>query len=185
MNDANKAFIKYFKTLIEEYNALFLFALKNKDEDEKYVNKLKIMISKNRNSLENKLKYYCINTEEKTIKDIFDSTKGNKSMIDFIGYNKLKDTQFDNNQNQIGIFSLISMDDKELNKNQLILIYKVIYHILSNIYKESNNQIFLKKDLDIKLFEDNYEKENNEKEKSEKENDKNDGNDEDNSGMIA
>ena len=54
MNDANKAFIKYFKTLIEEYNALFLFALKNKDEDEKYVNKLKIMISKNRNSLENK-----------------------------------------------------------------------------------------------------------------------------------
>ena len=180
MNDANKAFIKYFKTLIEEYNALFLFALKNKDEDEKYVNKLKIMISKNRNSLENKLKYYCINTEEKTIKDIFDSTKGNKSMIDFIGYNKLKDTQFDNNQNQIGIFSLISMDDKELNKNQLILIYEVIYHILTNTYKESNNQIFLEKDLDIKLFEDNYEKENNEKEKSEKENDKKDGNDEDN-----
>ena len=174
MNDANKAFVKYFKTLIEEYNALFLFTLKNKEEDDKYANKFKIMISKNRKSLENKLKYYCINTEEKTIKDVFDSTKGNKSMIDFIGYNKLKDNQFDNNQNQIGIFSLLSMNDKELNKNQLILIYNVIYHILSNMYKESNNQIFLEKDVDIKLFESNYKEESNEKE-----NDKNDGDEDD------
>jgi hypothetical protein len=68
------------------------------------------------------------------------------------------------------------MDDKELNKNQLILIYEIIYHISSNIYKESNNQIFLKKDLDIKLFEDNYEKESNEK--------KNDKNEENNVNVI-
>jgi len=158
MNDANKAFIKYFKTLIEEYNALFLFALKNKDEDEKYVNKFKVMVSKNKASLENKLKYYCINTEEKTIKDIFDSMKANKNMIDFVGYNKLKDTQFDTKKNQIGILSLISMNDKELNKNQLILIYNVIYHILSNISKESNNQLFLEKDVDIKLFDEENDK---------------------------
>jgi len=133
-----------------------------------------IQISKNRSSLENKLKYYCINTEEKAIKNIFDSTKANKSMIDFIGYNKLNDTQFDNNHNQIGIFSLISMNDKELNKNQLILIYNIIYHFLLNIYKESNNQIFLEKNIDIKLFEDNSEKGINEIE-----NDKNEGNNED------
>ena len=167
MNEANKAFIKYFKSLIEEYNVLFLFTLKNKNEDDKYINKFKTMLSKNKKSLENKLKYYCINTEEKTIKNIFESSKAEKSMIEYIGFNILRDTQFDANKNQIGIFSLLSMNDKELNKNQLILIYDIIYHMLLYLNKENNNSIFLDKNINLNFIdeEENNDKENNPNEK--------------------
>ena len=53
-NKANKAFIKYFKTLIDEYNILFFFSLQK--DNGKYIDKFKNMLIKNQNSLEDKWK---------------------------------------------------------------------------------------------------------------------------------
>ena len=165
MTDANRALIKYFQNLIEEYNALFLFILKSKDEEEKYINKFTNMLLKNLKSMPNKWKYYYINDKNNTIKRKLDSVNGKRNKIDFIGFNIIKDnTQFDNNKNQIGIFSLLSMDDKILHQNQINLVYEIICHIL--IYMNKNNKInlFLNKDININL----YEEENIENKKKEK-----------------
>ena len=154
INDANKAFIKYFKTLIDEYNVLFLFALKKENED-KYINKFKNMLTKNKNSLEDKWKYYYINTKEKTIKDVLNHMKSKKDLIEFVGFNILKSIKFDKDITQIGIFSLLSTDDKILNQNQFLLIYDIIYHILTRLNKTKNIPIFIDENININLFEDN------------------------------
>ena len=86
MNVANKAFIKYFKTLTDEYNFLFLFAIKNDDKDDKYISKFKTMLGQNMKSIGNRWKYYYINSkEEKTIKNTIE--KYPKNIVEYIGYN--------------------------------------------------------------------------------------------------
>ena len=165
INDANKAFIKYFKTLIDEYNVLFLFALK-KDEQEKYVNKFRNMLTKNKNSLDDRWKYFCINTKEKSFKDFLNEMKKKKDLVEFIGFNHLKNILFDKDMAQIGIFSLLSIDDKLLNQNQFYLVYEAIYHILSHLNKTNKIPLFLEENIGINdnLFEEN----NEEKEKENK-----------------
>ena len=154
ITEANKAFIKYFKNLIDEYNVLFLFVLRNRDEEDKYINKFKNMLLKNIKSMSNQWKYYYINTQNKSIKDKFESQE-KKNMIDYIGFNVLRDNiHFDNNKNQIGIFSILSMEDKSLNKNQFILIYETIYHILQYMNKHNQTPVFLNKDINFNLFEE-------------------------------
>ena len=162
INDANKAFIKYFKTLIDEYNVLFLFALK-KNNEEKYINKFKNMLTKNKNSLDDKWKYYCIDTSEKTIKDILNKMKQKKDIIDFVGFNILKNIIFDKDIAQIGIFSILSTDDKLLNKNQFYLVYDVIYHMLLKLNKRNKVPIFLNENINNDnndIFDDSYEEDN-------------------------
>ena len=154
INDANKAFIKYFKTLIDEYNVLFLFALK-KDEEEKYINKFKNMLTKNKNSLDDKWKFFAVNTIEKSIKNILDDMKKKKNLIEFVGFNYLKNIKFDKDIRQIGIFSLLSMDDKVLNQNQFFLVYDIIYHILLYLNKTRNIPLFLDENINTNLFEEN------------------------------
>ena len=154
INDANKAFIKYFKTLIDEYNVLFLFALK-KDEEEKYINKFKNMLTKNKNSLDDKWKFFAVNTKEKSIKNILDDMKKKKNLIEFVGFNYLKNIKFDKDIRQIGIFSLLSMDDKVLNQNQFFLVYDIIYHILLYLNKTRNIPLFLDENINNNLFEEN------------------------------
>jgi hypothetical protein len=162
INEANKAFIKYIKTLIDEYNVLFLFALK-KDEQEKYINKFKNMLTKNKNSLDDRWKYFCINTKEKTFKMFLSEMKKKKDLVEFIGFNHLKNILFDKDMTQIGIFSLLSIDDKLLNQNQFYLVYDTIYHILSHLNNTNKIPLFLEEDIDINadLFvENNDENEN-------------------------
>ena len=162
INDANKAFIKYFKTLIDEYNVLFLFALK-KDEQEKYVNKFRNMLTKNKNSLDDRWKYFCINTKEKSFKDFLNEMKKKKDLVEFIGFNHLKNILFDKDMAQIGIFSLLSIDDKLLNQNQFYLVYETIYHILSHLNKTNKIPLFLEENIGINdnLFEENNEEKEN------------------------
>ena len=177
MTDANRALIKYFQNLIDEYNALFLFLLKSNDEEEKYINKFKNMLLKNLKAMPNKWKYYFINNKNITLRNKLYSLKGKKNIIDFIGFNILKDySQYDHSKNQIGIISLLSMDDKILYQNQLNLVYETICHFL--IYMNKNNKInlFLNKDININLYEEeNIENNKNEKkeiiEKNENNND--------------
>ena len=170
MNVANKAFIKYFKTLTDEYNFLFLFALKNDDKDDKYISKFKTMLGQNMKSIGNRWKYYYINSkEEKTIKNTIE--KYPKNIIEYIGYNLLKDNILvDSNKGQSGIISFLSMDNKSLNQNQLILIYSVLYNMLSDLSSQGKISQFFEKDVNLDLYKDeiklvqNDSKEGNEKE---------------------
>ena len=170
MNVANKAFIKYFKTLTDEYNFLFLFALKNDDKDDKYISKFKTMLGQNMKSIGNRWKYYYINSkEEKTIKNTIE--KYPKNIIEYIGYNLLKDNILvDTNKGQSGIISFLSMDNKSLNQNQLILIYSVLYNMLSDLSSQGKISQFFEKDVNLDLYKDeiklvqNDSKEGNEKE---------------------
>ena len=157
MTDANKAFVKYFKSLIDEYNILFLFLIKTKDEEDKYKTKLKNMLIQNAKILSNKWKFYNINKNEETIKTIFDKMK--KSIIEYLGFTVLnKHIQFDNNVKQLGIISLLGIDDKIVNKNQLILIYETIYHILSYMNKGSKIDLFL--DNNNKIYDEEIKDDN-------------------------
>ena len=170
MNVANKAFIKYFKTLTDEYNFLFLFAIKNDDKDDKYISKFKTMLGQNMKSIGNRWKYYYINSkEEKTIKNTIE--KYPKNIIEYIGYNLLKDNILvDPNKCQSGIISFLSMDNKSLNQNQLILIYSVLYNMLSDLSSQGKISQFFEKDVNLDLYKDeiklaqNEPKEGNEKE---------------------
>ena len=153
INEANKAFIKYFNTLTDEYNVLFLFNLK-KSNEEKYVSKFKNMLTKNKNSLEDKWKYYCIDTETKTIKDILNKMKEKKDLIEFVGFNILKNIIFDKDITQIGIFSLLSTDDKVLNKNQFFLVYDIIYHMLVKLNQSNKVPIFLDENINKDIYDD-------------------------------
>ena len=170
MNVANKAFIKYFKTLSDEYNFLFLFAIKNDDKDDKYISKFKTMLGQNMKSIGNRWKYYYINSkEEKTIKNTIE--KYPKNIIEYIGYNLLKDNILvDSNKGQSGIISFLSMDNKSLNQNQLILIYSVLYNMLSDLSSQGKISQFFEKDVNLDLYKDeiklvqNDSKEGNEKE---------------------
>ena len=149
MNAVNKAFIKYFKTLSDEYNFLFLFAIKNEDKDDKYINKFKALLRQNMKSIGNRWKYYFINSrEEKTIKDIV--AKYPKNIIESIGFNLLKDIiVFDENKIQSGIISFLSMDDNSLNKNQLNLIYIVLYNMIADLTSQGKMKNFLEKDINL------------------------------------
>ena len=154
MNNSNKGFIKYFKTLIEEYNFLFLFAIKSEDKDDKYISKFKTMLNQNIKTIENKWKYYFINSkEEKTIKNIIE--KYPKNILDFIGFNLFKDNILVNpKKTQNGIISFLSMDNKSLNQNQLNLIYLVLYNMLSELSTEKGIPNFLEKGNNLDLYKD-------------------------------
>ena len=78
MNVANKAFIKYFKTLNDEYNFLFLFVIKKDDKDDKYITKFKNMLRQNMKSIGSRWKYYHINANNnETIKTSFEKSNKN------------------------------------------------------------------------------------------------------------
>ena len=64
---------------MEEYNLLFLFVVKNIDED-KYIKRFRSMLDNNKNALFNKWKYYFIDTEKKTIKDILTERKKKRDL---------------------------------------------------------------------------------------------------------
>ena len=167
MNVANKAFIKYFKTLTDEYNFLFLFAIKSDDQDDKYIAKFKTMLRQNMKSIENRWKYYFINSkEEKTIKNTIE--KMPKSILEYIGYISLKDNILgDPNKTQSGIISLLGIDNKALNQNQLNLIYLVLYNMISDLSTQGKIKNFLEKDVILDLYKEDIKIENEITEKKE------------------
>ena len=106
LEDANKAFTKYIKTLIDEYNILFFFVLR-RENDQKYIKRLRSMLIKNKNSLEDKWKFFCVNSENTTIKNILNNMKSKIDLIKFAGYNIIFKKKFDKDVSQLGIFSLM------------------------------------------------------------------------------
>ena len=154
MNVANKAFIKYFKTLNDEYNFLFLFVIKKDDKDDKYITKFKNMLRQNMKSIGSRWKYYHINANNnETIKTSFE--KSNKNILEYINYNLLKDNIIvDNNRNQTGIISFLSMDNKELYQNQLYLIYLTLNEMINDLVKQGKVSPFLEKNITLDLYKE-------------------------------
>ena len=154
MNVANKAFIKYFKTLNDEYNFLFLFVIKKDDKDDKYITKFKNMLRQNMKSIGSRWKYYHINANNnETIKTSFE--KSNKNILEYINFNLLKDNIIvDNNRNQTGIISFLSMDNKELYQNQLYLIYLTLNEMINDLVKQGKVSPFLEKNITLDLYKE-------------------------------
>ena len=154
MNVANKAFIKYFKTLNDEYNFLFLFVIKKDDKDDKYITKFKNMLRQNMKSIGSRWKYYHINANNnETIKTSFE--KSNKNILEYINFNLLKDNIIvDNNRNQTGIISFLSMDNKELYQNQLYLIYLTLDEMINDLVKQGKVSPFLEKNITLDLYKE-------------------------------
>ena len=157
MNVANKAFIKYFKNLNDEYNFLFLFVIKKDDNDDKYITKFKNMLRQNMKSIGNRWKYYYINAKNnETIKNSLD--KSNKKILEYINFNLLKDNIIvDNNRNQIGIISFLSMNNEELYQNQLILIYLTLKEMITDLINQGKVSSFLKNDINLDIFKEKEE----------------------------
>ena len=154
MNVANKAFIKYFKTLNDEYNFLFLFVIKKDDKDDKYITKFKNMLRQNMKSIGSRWKYYHINANNnETIETSFE--KSNKNILEYINFNLLKDNIIvDNNRNQTGIISFLSMDNKELYQNQLYLIYLTLNEMINDLVKQGKVSPFLEKNITLDLYKE-------------------------------
>ena len=152
-NKADKAFIKYFKTLIDEYNVLFLFSLQK--DNGKYIDKFKNMLIKNQYALKEKWKYYNVDTKEQNIKDILDNIKKKKDLIEFVGFNHSINIKNDKNVTQLGIFFLLSTDGTSLYENEYYLIYDVIDHIFLYLNKSNENNL-LSKEINTINEENNF-----------------------------
>lgn len=130
----NKAFNKYFQTLIKEYNLLLTIGLEDEENNKKYFDVFKKFLIKNNSELEKNIRYLCINSPETTIKDIFKELKQK-------GSNIFEILSFSHNNNllnyksdfvQVGTIYLLGIDEKKIFSNENYLIQKVI----SNIYKK-------------------------------------------------
>ena len=80
-NDINKAFNKYFQRLIKEYNVLVMVGINDVENDKKYFQIFKNFIIANKVYLEKKLKYFYINANIKTVKNVLKESKENASKI--------------------------------------------------------------------------------------------------------
>ena len=136
VNTVNKAFNNYFKSLIKEYNLLVMVGLEE-ENDNKYFEIFKNLVLKNKNELGNKLKYFCINGQIKTIKDILkQSIEKGLNILDILGFSHFdKSFKFKDDFFQVGSFYFCGLDDECVHNNQFYLVYKII----SNIYKKISN----------------------------------------------
>ena len=133
----NKAFSKYFNNLINEYNLLVMFGLYDNENDKKYLNILRNFILVNKVNMDNKLKYFHIPSQNKTINNILKDSKANDSnILEILGFThnnnnlKYKDDFF-----QIGTTYLLGLNDDVMHYNQYLLSHKIISSIYKNISK--------------------------------------------------
>jgi hypothetical protein len=107
------------------------------ENDNKYFEIFKNLVLKNKNELGNKLKYFCINGQIKTIKDILkESIEKGLNILDILGFSHFdKSFKFKDDFFQVGSFYFCGLDDECVHNNQFYLVYKII----SNIYKKISN----------------------------------------------
>ena len=129
----NKAFNKYFQTLIKEYNLLLAIGLEDEENNKKYFDAFKDFLRKNNSEMEKNIRYLCIDSPEKTIKNILKELKQKGTnifeILSFSHDNNL--LNYKNDFEQVGTIYLLGMDERKIFNNENYLIQKVI----SNIYK--------------------------------------------------
>ena len=136
-NNIIKAFNKYFKGLIDEYNLLVMIGVNEVEDDKQYFQIFKNFLIVNKNDFKNKLKYFFINDQGKTIKNILKESKNNGSnILEILGFShnnnslKYKDDYF-----QIGTIYFLGLNEEIIHNNQYYLTNKII----SSIYKKISN----------------------------------------------
>ena len=132
VNNVNKAFNKYFKGLIDEYNLLIMIGL-DEENDKKYFDIFKNLILKNKNELGNRLKYFSLGNG-KTIKNILkESKEKGTNIFELLGFSHNNNSLKSNNDYfQIGTIYFIGLGEEMIKNNEYYLLQKVI----SNIYKK-------------------------------------------------
>jgi hypothetical protein len=146
----NKAFNIYFQTLIEEYNLLLAIGLEDEENNKKYFDIFQKFLMKNNSEFEKNIRYLCIDSNEKTIKDILKELKQKGSnifeILSFSHNNNLLNCK--NDFAQVGAIYLLGINEKVIFNNEYYLIQKVI----SNIYKKvSKSNIKILKDVNFVL----------------------------------
>ena len=136
-NNINKAFTKYFQGLIGEYNILVLLGLNALENDKKYFQTFKNFVIANKVYLEKKLKYFCINANKKTVKDVFKESKENGSnILEILGFaHNNSSLKTKNDFTQVGIMYLFGLNQDVMHLNEFFLTNKII----SSIYKKISN----------------------------------------------
>ena len=154
----NDYFEKYFKNLVNEYNLLILLLLEEENY-QYYVDKFKELLHNHKQSFEKFLKYFSVNYSDKHLyKILINSINNGIDLIELMGCNHV-DNHLQNlkDQNQVGTFFLMGIDDNVVSKNEIYLAYKIIY----NIYKKLKNQdpnilSMLKGDINLEIDTQNY-----------------------------
>ena len=140
----NKAFLKYFQKLIKEYNLLLAIGLEDEENNKKYYDALKHFLIKNNSDIENNIRYFCIDSPEKTINNILKELKQKGSnifeILSFSHDNNL--LNYKDDFAQVGAIYLLGIDENKIFNNEYYLIKKVISYIYKKI---SNSNIKLSK----------------------------------------
>ena len=131
-NNINKAFIKYFKDLIDEYNLLIMMGI-DEENYQKYFDIFKNLIMKNKDELGNRLKYFPIDNGNTIINILKESKEKGSNIFEILGFSHNNNSlKCKNDYFQIGTIYFIGLKDEVIQSNEYYLIQKVI----SNIYKK-------------------------------------------------
>ena len=135
----NKAFNKYFQKLIKEYNLLLAIGLEDEDNNKKFFDAFKNFLIKNNSEIEKNIRYLCIDSPEKTIKNILKELKQKGSnifeILSFSHNNNL--LNYKDDFAQVGAIYLLGIDEKKIFNNEIYLIQKVISYIYKKISKSN------------------------------------------------
>ena len=129
-----KAFNKYFMGLIDEYKLLVMVGLSEPENDKNFFEIFRNFTLANINYLQNKFKYFCIDSHKKSVKNIIkDSKSKGSNILEILGFSHNNYTlKALNDFFQIGTFYFFGLNEETIYDNQYILTRKV----LSNIFKK-------------------------------------------------
>ena len=132
-----KAFNNYFMGLINEYNLLLMIGLSEPEIDKNYFQIFSNFTLASIQNLQNKFKYFCIDSKKKTIKDLLKESKSKGSnMLEILGFSHNNATlKFQSDFYQIGAFYFFGLNEKTIYDNQYLLTKKVFSEIFKKITK--------------------------------------------------
>jgi len=135
----NKAFNKYFQTLIKEYNILLAIGLEEEEEHKKFFDIFKKFLMKNNSEFEKNIRYLSIDSPKRSIKNILKELKQNgRNIFEILSFSHNNNLlNYKNDFDQIGIIYLLGIDEKKIFNNEKDLILKVIYYMYKRISKSS------------------------------------------------
>ena len=134
-----KSFNNCFQGLIGEYNLLVMIGLGDLENDKKFFDIFRNFLLANINKLENKFKYFCIDAQAKTVKDILKESKDNGSnILEILGFSHNNNSlKFKNDFTQIGTTYFFGINEEKIYNNQYFLTIKVISYIFKQISKST------------------------------------------------
>ena len=139
-NNIVKAFNKYINGLIDEYNLIVMIGLKETENDKMFFDIFKNFIIYNKFNLDKKLKYFCINSENKSIKNILKESNDNGSnILEILGFSHNNNSlKYKNDYFQVGTFYFFGINDEIIHNNQYALTKKIISYIYKSISNSKN-----------------------------------------------